>query len=207
MNDCPEWREDVPTHLAGKFSECLNRCANELRGVSNSKLLDAETLKRWHTILFREFVPIHYYAGNFRQDDHSRICLGINVGVGGVPGSHFRKVNSLIESLIENARLSISKIEIQWPLLPSDERAKKVALITAKIIGEFIRIHPLNGNGRVSRLLWCWGLFRFSVPQQCRIHPRPIQPYSELMRASMSNDDGPLALCILQHLAANRPSI
>jgi hypothetical protein len=59
----------------------------------------------------------------------------------------------------------------------------------------------------LSRLLWTWILLRFNVPVQCRIHPRPDPPYSELMRASMRGDHGPLATHILRHLSACPPSI
>ncbi|MDA1050309.1 MAG: FAD-dependent oxidoreductase [Planctomycetota bacterium] len=70
-----------------------------------------------------------------------------------------------------------------------------------------IQIHPfLNGNGRASRILWAWGLVRFGVPIQGRIHLRPDPPYNDVMREAMRGNYGPLALQILQHLSVHSPA-
>jgi hypothetical protein len=112
-----------------------------------------------------------------------------------------------MSDLEERARLSISQAELRWPDMRPQERANRLALILATLIGRFIQIHPfLNGNGRISRLLWAWGLLRFGVPIQCRIHPRPQPPYGDVMGAAMHGDFGPLALLILRHFAEHEPS-
>jgi hypothetical protein len=62
----------------------------------------------------------------------------------------------------------------------------------------------MNGNGRVSRLVWAWGVFRYGLPVQCRISPRPGHPYGHLMSEAMRGRFGPLALHILSAIG-NQP--
>jgi hypothetical protein len=99
-------------------------------------------------------------------------------------------------------------LEVRWSQLDTLLRTKQLAAICALAIGRFIRIHPfLNGNGRTSRLLWAALLTRFAVPPQARIVPRPEEPYSQVMRAAMHGDDGPLMALILAGMATATPSV
>ncbi|MBW3599538.1 MAG: Fic family protein [Planctomycetes bacterium] len=123
-------------------------------------------------------------------------------------GAPYHRVPHEMAELAESLRKTLVQAEVVWPKLSKPERAIRLALILAAFIGRFIRIHPfINGNGRLSRLIWCWGLLRFGVAAQCRVHPRSGSPYSDIMEASMKGDDGPLAACILSHLAHHPPSI
>jgi hypothetical protein len=164
--------------------------------------------KALHLRIFRRFVPLHYYAGNYRADDALQPCLRTQVHVGRVFGAPFQNVEREMSVLIQRLSVTLVETELGWSQLNSRERTLRVANLIATFVGAFIRIHTfVNGNGRISRLLWAWGLLRFGSPHQCRIHPRPDQPYAAIMGESMRGNDGPLALLILQHLAMHAPRI
>ena len=208
MTDCPQWTDDVPAEKSREFLSAVRAAYHQVAPTASSVVLDINAPQKWHGILFRDFVPLDYYAGNYRQHDSSRICLGINIRVAGVPGSPFRRVRQDLATLLGQLRVTLAQTELHWPALGGTERAKRLALILATLIGCFIRIHPfINGNGRVSRLIWAWGLLRFGVPIQCRIHPRPLSPYSDVMREAMLGNDGPLAFHILQRLGTHPPKV
>ncbi len=208
ITTCPDWVEDVPADLEVQFRSGLRAAYATIRVSATQAYLTDRELRVWHKSMFDGLTPIDYYAGEFRQDDPTRACLGIDNQVGMIAGCPFRLVVGRMEVLLRRIRLSLSTTEVRWSNLTPSERSQQVAIVLAGLIGGFIRIHPfINGNGRVSRLMWAWGLLRFNVPAQCRIHPRPDSPYSVLMAASMSGDDGPLAVAILQHLAAHNPAV
>jgi fido (protein-threonine AMPylation protein) len=171
-----------------------------LRSAFAGFISEAEP-RGWHRTLFRGFVPLDCYAGNYRTASGDK-CLAQDVGVAGVRGSSYHTVRSDIESLFTRTCDSFAELELGWPIIAPKDRAVRLALATAFFVGYFIRIHPfLNGNGRISRLVWRWCLLRFGVPVQCLAHPRPNPPYDQIMAEAMQGNMNPLALYILDHLA------
>lgn len=208
MTECPSWSESIPAAREREFAAVLRTIYRCVAALAAREVIDYLTPAHWHGQLFRDFVPLHYYAGNYRQTDPARPCLAVDVGIQGRRGTPSQSVTSEMESLFFRLRATLIQFELNWPILSPAERARRLALLLAALIGRFIRIHPLvNGNGRVSRLLWAWGLLRFGVSPQCRIHPRPTPPYADVMAQSMAGDDGPLALHILRHLASEQPTL
>ena len=121
-------------------------------------------------------------------------------------GCPFRDTPAATVNLFRDAAAAIQRLEIEWPLLAPRERALRLAILTGALIGTFIRIHPfINGNGRTSRLWWRWMLFRFAVPEQVIVSPRPAPPYDELMASAMRGDDVPLQHFVLKHLNSHAP--
>jgi fido (protein-threonine AMPylation protein) len=205
--NCPPWADDIPANRENEFAAIVRTAIALAIASARTELLSGGAVKYWHLTLFESFVPVDYYAGNFRQDDAARPCLGTPVSVGGINGAAFQDVLNRMDRLLENLRISIGLTELHWAGLPPPERARRVAVIIAAGAGEFIRIHPfVNGNGRTSRLLWRWALHRFGVPAHVRITPRPEQPYGVIMANSMQGNDGPLAIEVLRHLAQNPPA-
>jgi fido (protein-threonine AMPylation protein) len=201
-NPCPDWHEEIPSAREAEFSdrlkEAIDRVEDQLR---HRAPLDSD-LTDLHRILFSDFVPLACYAGNYRKDSihKSETCLATDVQVGGVLGAPYRHVEQRMTDLCH----SCSEISNLMQNEKGAERALTFAAAAAYAIGEFIRIHPfINGNGRVSRLLWYWLCRRAKVSPMVQIHPRPPAPlYSFCMGKCMNGDDAPLALALLQSLAS-----
>ena len=111
-----------------------------------------------------------------------------------------------MRQLAATVRRDLIDLELNWPRLTPRDRALRLAINLANFVGGFIRIHPfVNGNGRVSRLLWRWSLHQFGVPPQIPVHPRPHPPYPQIMAAAMHDDLRPFVQHVLQHLASHPP--
>jgi fido (protein-threonine AMPylation protein) len=204
---CPEWTDEIPAGRIAEFVAIVGQVADALQTSARSTVLGPEDPCRWHRSIFRNFVPLDCYAGNCRSSSSQHPCLAVNVHVAGIPGSAFQTVQQDLDSLFADARKRLAVLEINWPLVSPKERTLSLAVVTANLVGGFIRVHPfVNGNGRISRLIWAWCLFRFGVPKQFSLHPRPAQPYGQLMAQAMVGNFNPLALAVLDHLARNAPA-
>ena len=202
MTPCPQWTDEVPGELEIQFDAALKRTYRQVESSAKALVVNEAAVCGWHRRLFEGIPPVDYYAGNFRQVHATNTCLQQDVEVGGVSGTHFPFVLQELADLFSQLRVSILRAELYWKDIDQPARAIRLSVLLAALVGEFIRIHPfLNGNGRLSRLLWAWGLMRFGVPLQHRIHPRPAMPYGTIMRRSMLGDHGPLAAHILNYLA------
>lgn len=206
MNGCPEWSGEIPPAKEAGFRHAVRRVYREVATTAAHRIVDDTVPARWHMVLFRDVVPLDYYAGNYRQDDRKRPCLGVSIEIGGVQGSLYQLVPTSMARLFDTVRSALIRTEMEWNSLTPRNRSVRVASVIAHAVGGFVRIHPfINGNGRVSRLLWAWGLLRFGVPIQCRLARRPDPPYSQVMRRVMQGDNGFLALYVLQHLTDYAP--
>src|SRR6516162_6069573 len=90
--DCPEWVEDIPADREHEFRGVAQDAIVHTINAAQHNMLASDLLKTLHWMLFERFVPRDYYAGNFRQDDATRPCLGKPVTVDGVDGADFRIV-------------------------------------------------------------------------------------------------------------------
>ena len=206
VGDCPEWDDEVPANRLEEFKALLKILQQSLLASAAAEIIDDQHPREWHLALFSRFVPRPYYAGNYRQPAAIFECLQVDVEVDGVAGTHWRDVPEAVQDLFVRVAANIVAAEIEWEDLPPTKRVLRVGWLVAELVGQFIRIHPfLNGNGRVSRLIWRWILFRFGVSPQCTIFPRPSAPYSGLMAAAMRGNHLPLALAVIDHLGKNAP--
>jgi fido (protein-threonine AMPylation protein) len=207
LNSCPRWEEEVPDGQRDIYRGNYGRVRSAMaRQVSPNMSIDE--LEAWHAELFRNLVPLDYYAGNVRQDSPDRACLAVQVEIGAIPGTRFELVIAELADLLNDFSNQMSLLEIRWPLLTPRDRATRFAIHTAYLVGEFIKIHPfINGNGRISRFLWNWSLYRFGVAAQVRVAPRPDPPYNTVMQLAMSGQRAELARLILIHLASNPLSL
>jgi len=207
IGSCPAWTGDIPQALIPQFKTLVGQVHQDILRFAARQLITSDELKQWHSQLFSAFVPLDYYAGNYRGVERTKPCLAMNVSVGPNPGLHYILVRSYLSGSLDSFCDQCSLLEIRWPHLTPPDRAILLATITANLVGSFILVHPfINGNGRVSRLLWRWTLMRFGVPPQCCTHPRPNPPYSQVMAAAMHGDYRPLAMYVLQHLAQHPPA-
>lgn len=200
VSHCPDWHEDIDSRKESEFedriADCISRIEDFLRFRSP---LDSD-LQALHFCLFNEFVPLPCYAGNYRQRsiEPSKRCLEYEVAVGAISGAHSSKVEARMQELLsECGGWFRTANQASGP-----ESAILFAVSLSYVLGEFIRIHPfVNGNGRLSRLIWYWCCRRMMVSPMVQIHPRPPGPqYSSLMASCMAGDDNPLAIAILRAL-------
>jgi hypothetical protein len=204
LGDCPRWDEDIPKDRAAEFRAILSGVQQLILTVAAQRLIILDDVLGWHETLFEAFVPLDCYAGNFRGDSHP--CLSVNVQVGGVLGSTWQVTDIHMRQLAAHVRRDLIDLELNWTMLTPQDRTLRLAINIANLVGGFIRIHPfVNGNGRLSRLLWRWSLYRFGVPPQVPVHPRPNPPYPAIMAAAMQGDLRPFVQHVLQHLASHRP--
>lgn len=206
MGSCPPWDDRIPDDRLSEFKALLDRVQREIFSSAAERILNDSDACRWHRTLFHRFVPLDYYAGNFRQVDPTRPCLQQRVRVGTAYGWHWHSTPEAVQRLFREVFADLAQVEIRWKLLAERDRVLTIAQLVATLVGGFIRVHPfINGNGRVSRLLWRWMLYRFGVSPQHTVFPRPGPPYSQLMAAAMEGNYLPLAAAVIEHLARNRP--
>lgn len=207
MPYCPTWPDTVPDRANQEFTKQVAAVQARACGDIRAGVLRAGHLEDWHERMFRRWVPLEYYAGNFRQRHKLKPCLEQNVSVGGTEGSDFKQVHRNIQAMLTELRDDLAVLDPA--ALSPDEYLFELATTIAEAVGKFIQIHPfLNGNGRMSRLLWSALLHRFGFPPQCGIVTRPQDPYSELMRVAMTGNYAPLCEAIVESLAqAQRPAV
>jgi fido (protein-threonine AMPylation protein) len=204
MSGCPKWDDDRPS--AGQlqtFIDDLESCLAESVEICKSGTPSAANLKKWHKKIFAKMVPLYYYAGNFRQPDHKKKCLEKDVDVAGQRGTPFRFVPLHVENYEKKMHEQFQQLEKEWPRLSGAERVQRLAFAIAFGVGQFIRIHPfLNGNGRISRIVWNSLMQKYELKKRIRIFPRPDgSEYSECMAASMRGDFSLLIYYIIENFA------
>ncbi|MGH7285112.1 MAG: Fic family protein [Polyangiaceae bacterium] len=156
----------------------------------------------WHREAFKDVVPLDYYAGSFRQHDEKRPCLGIDVGVAGVAGFSFVLVLDAMNHLCRFIETQLASLELRWTELEGEKRMQRLAQIVGVAVGRFIHVHPfINGNGRLSRLLWSVLLARLGLPAKLSVIRRPGPPYDEVMAFAMRGDYGPAVELVLRALS------
>lgn len=196
---CPAWSDPPRTN---DRVEAGNTAVREGAKQCRHRAPRRSDLEQWHRVLFDGFTPPghEYYAGNTRQPSCEAPCLEMNVEVGGVPGTHFSLVNEALLHWERETRLRIKALQKDWKSLGPEDRLVGVCTAISHAVGAFIRIHPfVNGNGRTSRVLFNVLMARFELSSRYSVVGRPAPPYSELMRAAMHRDDGPLIAALVDN--------
>lgn len=202
MVDCPTWNDEDTKHSPACYAEMqpvlVRALTKSLRQTPNRGAIRA-----WHRTAFGAVVPVLYYAGNFRQADARRVCLERDVAVDGVPGTPFREVLAHVLELDGWLLSEMSALDVAWPSLQPDERIHRLASTVGVAVARFVHIHPfLNGNGRMSRLLWRVLLFRMGFRKPgFSVMRRPGGSYPEAMRLAMRGQYGPAVAMVLRGLA------
>jgi hypothetical protein len=203
--DCPPWdlpekASDVPSVVSGliAFQQFVYK-------NSEKHILLHGDLKTWHQRIFRDVVPIRYYAGNYRGVDPARPCLERDVQVGGLPGAPFAEVHNQMRSLSDEMRDAVVETDkyVKGALTPAN-RARAVIQLAALYSGRFLRIHPFpNCHGRTSRIIsnYVFGRYGYPMPYY-NPYPRPGVPYAQVTAPCMVGDFKPMFRYLLGVLAA-----
>lgn len=203
---CPPWFDREP---ADKLHHVVVGMADFHRFLfKNAKqhIIDHGDIKTWHGKIFKLVVPLSYYAGNYRSDDPAKPCLSQDVGVPPNPGAPYAQVPDLMKGFSDELKSLVTKTTryINRGSVSPIERARAVVQLVAFAVGKFLQIHPfINGNGRMSRLIANYLLYRFGCPL---LHPHPYdrpvgQEYALATAACMRNDFTPMFQFILTALA------
>jgi fido (protein-threonine AMPylation protein) len=171
---------------------------------SRTHILQHGDLKTWHGKIFRDSVPIPYYAGNYRSDNPQRPCLRRDVAIGGQNGAPFAQVPEFMRQWSNEFHTRIVKTDDYVGSNPSPtNRARAVLQLAALSAGKFLGIHPfLNCNGRTSRLITNYVLHRYDYPMPYyNPYPRPGAPYAQATAASMVGNYTPMFQYLLGLLA------
>ena len=177
---CPEWPSEDPTSLLPSIIKGMRSVEKFIYAHARHFQLKASDLKVWHGQLFREVVPVGYYAGHFRSDDLRYPCIAVNVGVGPYPGAPFSEVPNRMGRFSSDlsyytARTDTYVRDASDPKKQLEAAAQLAAFCACKIV----QIHPfINGNGRISRLAANFFLHRYGLRFALdRLRPtRPTSP-------------------------------
>ena len=203
MTLCPPWVGGEAEHERVPLIALFERLEKSVHARCRARIPDAQVLRDWHQAAFASLVPVHYYAGNFRQWDPSRPCLAENVHVGGVDASDYGVVDAQVRNLERWIATEVSALELRWDFISPATRLQRVARIVGTAVGRLIQIHPfLNGNGRSSRLLWNALLARLGFPRQMAVlfHP-PMPQYDEVMAYAMRGNFAPATAMVIVGLS------
>lgn len=205
MPDCPDWTQPESNEKLYSVVRGLEEVRRFISRKARGHVILHGDLKNWHERLFREAVPLDYYAGNYRSDDGRYPCLQKDVHVGGRPGAHYKDVPRLMAEFSNEFVGAVESTDSFLSRGPSPtERARAVVQLAAFGMGKLIQIHPfLNGNGRISRLIANYVFRRYGYPlPYYQPYARPGGAYAPACEACMSGDFNPLYRYLLSVVAS-----
>ncbi len=205
--NCPDWSRDDPCSRGGPAKAAALLAYKSAMYVAGAgQAITPSHCRDWHLKFFRSVVPLAYYAGNFRQIRPEMPCLNVEVRVNGCQGSPAQNAQADVTQLFLWFNREWSTLAGMWPSLAPKKRAVFAAILIGGLVGRFVQIHPfVNGNGRLSRLLWAFALTSAGVDPQVRIRLRPtVHSYSQAMAAAMGGDFTPVRAMVYRHLSAHQ---
>lgn len=208
---CPSWSNDVAEHELPALDAAVCKVWRDACALVKAEKPTRHSVCRWHKRSFRDVAPVPYYAGFFRQLDVSRPCLATEVLVpqpDGDPlqGVPFIAVTPAMLAFERDLHDQLESLESAWPTLTDEERLKRSAYVVGVAVATLVRIHPfINGNGRMSRMLWGVLLARIGLPVPMAVVKRPGPPYPDVMAAAMRGDPIPAVALVLGGIALMKP--
>jgi len=197
---CPEWKnEQEPLEKLDGVVKAAESVYEFIRRQNQKKLpVNHGHLKEWHRKLFKDVVPVPYYAGNYRSTDLRHPCLNTEIQVNGVFGAPFGEVPSRMTRFSAFLEQQTTDTDTFVAAQKSAElKLKAAAQLAAFAAGQIISIHPfINGNGRTARLTADFFFNRYGFPMPFFIS-RPSAlgvdaEYATASRDAMLGDLNPL---------------
>lgn len=202
------WNQDPPgseAQIAANAAAVLGDIAADAPARTVPTLAMAQ---EWHRRLYDGVqVPVHYYAGEFRDSDTSYPELyGYEVQVGPFPGVPSADVPQSLAHFEQQVQAAVAQLDAAIPpgAVPQPSEIGSVLVLCANVHGEWIRIHPFaNGNGRTARLWANWAALRYELPPFVTIKPRPGNPYGAAAMQSMTGNHQAMVAAFVQMLRAH----
>jgi fido (protein-threonine AMPylation protein) len=206
MAECPQWVRPESDEQLISVVRGLDQFHRFISGAAASHILLHSDLKEWHGKIFRDVVPLPYYAGHYRSDDKKLPCLAIDVQIGGHLGAPYQEVPRLMHEHSEQMQDAIKHTDKYISSIPTYvNRSRATVQLAALYAGRFIQIHPfLNGNGRMSRLISNYVFVRYGYPAAYYgPYPRPAAAgdYATASEACMTGNFHLLFRYLLASLA------
>jgi fido (protein-threonine AMPylation protein) len=210
MPPCPDWSQPESESRLPSVALGMAEVTRFLQKQCKSLIINHGHIRDWHLRVFKDAVPLSYYAGNYRCDNAARPCLGAPVSIGAYAGSDYHLVENEMTFYSSNLhsyiQLTDAHIKIEFSFA---KRLTAVFQLASWSVGRFVQIHPfLNGNGRMSRLLANYFFLRYDldlVPFKTIARP-PEGEYAKAMEACMAGSFAPLFQYFLLLYAAQTSS-
>jgi fido (protein-threonine AMPylation protein) len=209
---CPQWADDAAEHNLPELEQSMGKVWADACAEAKRTRPGRKEFRRWHLRTFRSLVPMNYYAGHFRQQDPQRPCLSGDAWVPQadgtrVNGTPYGEVLRMMEVFEQDLHNDLLATEARWGAMTPQERLLSTATTVGLAIAKFIQIHPfINGNGRMSRLLWAVLISRLGLPVPMAAVRRPGPPYPEMMAKAMQGDTGHAIALVLLGIGAAFPA-
>jgi hypothetical protein len=165
-----------------------------------------------HFKLFESLTPrdCSYFAGHYRGENYRCLrfynvriptdprvgwpCDGLPLVMGRIADSVLRS----IKSLDEGHKAPESQ-------LPPEQKLIFVVACACRLFELFLRIHPYaNGNGHAARFLVWSILGRYGYwPRRWPLHPRPEEPYVDLIERYRNGEREALETYMIQNILGN----
>ena len=126
---CPDWKnEEEPFDKLDSIVKAAESIYAFIRRQNDKRYrLNHGHLKDWHAKLFRQVVPVSYYAGNYRSDDPRYPCLSTEIEVAGVRGTPFQDVAKRMAQFSDQLELTTGDVDKFVGAQKSAERRLRAA--------------------------------------------------------------------------------
>jgi len=209
-DDCPsEWDYEGYPNCAGILAQLAGEILLGLRrGTLDTLSLSCDS-RPVHFKLFERLTPVDcvYFAGHYRGENFR--CLRFyNVGVRSDSrvGWTCDGLPIVMDQVAEGALNGIRSLDeghkVPNSQLPPEQKLLFVVACACRLFELFLRIHPYaNGNGHAARFLVWSILGRYGYwPKRWPLHPRPVEPYLDLIKRYRNGDREPLEMFMIKNI-------
>lgn len=206
LQGCPPWKDDGDSEQARDEIEA--KVERLLDFTLNLRSIGLRELEQIHEQMMSHCAPygFPYYAGHVRQISQTMPCLAMPIQVNGVQCLEAKRVPVELAMLCAKiaSNLDEARRRRKRKTISDAEYKAFYAASIAYAVGSFLKIHPfLNGNGRMSRVIWnrLYALTGANVTMSISRRPSSPADYTLLMHECANGKYTRLRDWIVQDLA------